>query len=309
MHPALADLSSTALTLLSAMGARAESLVPLLALALLVGEPLALVTGIRHLLRLTRRAAHFFARKLDREKRSIATRIYRGIVATVLLLIPAIALGVLLTLPIPALSIIANLAIIALLGQAFSSVRLVSFWRKARVGGLALELPQRDFLFADSHAVIRYSILTSGEQLATGVIGASFWYIIGGLPLMLPYLLLSILADSYRRSIFGWSATALFRAVDAIPRLIALLLFTLAAFFTPRTHPLAVRKARNFHGFLAYLLGISIGGTLPGRELSWAGGGTPKPTATELGRFLLLRFVASLLLILLIAVPSLLLSQ
>ena len=189
--------------------------------------------------------------------------------------------------------------IVAVLGRAFASLRLMHSLKRAHDETLPLELPGLDFLFADGHAVLRYLVLTSGEQFAVGVVGACFWYVIGGLPLMLPYLALAALAVQYRGMAFGWASRSLFSIVDAIPRVIAVALLALAGLFVPKAHPFrALWRASSFQSFLSYLLHVSLGGTLPGRELPWTGEGTAKLLPHHLMRAMLLRVVAAVLLIL-----------
>jgi hypothetical protein len=55
---------------------------------------------------------------------------------------------------------------------------------------------------------------------------------------------------------------------------------------------------------VAHGLGISLGGRLPARELPWEGDGTARLEPVHLLRWLLLRTVATLLLMLMLAAPD-----
>lgn len=276
---------------------RAQNLVPLVALAFFLGEYIARFTGTAWLLRKLQLAAQYLNRKLDRPKRSIATRIYRGMIATGFLVIPALALGLVLNGSNELLGIFGGFVLVSLLGHAFASIRLLNEWRAAHAGTLKLELKGQNYLFADSHAVLRHLILTSGEQFAVGVVGTCFWFILGGLPALFVYLTLGVLAATFRTQIFGWAANGLFQLLDFIPRAFTTVLLTLGALFTPRAKPFAAFKARSYQGLLSYLLNVSLGGRTPTGDLPWTGTGTPKLLPEHLARWMLVRVGATVLLV------------
>lgn len=288
---------------------RAELLVPLLAAGFVLGELVARFTGIEWLVMSAGHLAAKLERKLNRPNRSIATRVYRGMIALVMLLVPTIVVGVLLTRDVPVANWAAMLLLVALFGHGFGVVKQWRYWRRAQHGQQALELPGLNFLFADSHAVLRYLILTGGERFAVYVVGASLAYILGGMVLMLVYLMTAELAHHHQGAVFGWAANALFRVLDFLPRVLTLSLLTVAGLFVPGARPLKVRKARTYYSFLAYLTDSSLGGILPARELPWAGEGTPKALPMHLARWLLLEVAATVVFLLLLGsgvVPNLL---
>lgn len=297
----MAFLTELAQALLAVVALRAQVLIITLLAGLVMGELLARLLFFRQAevglrLRLAR-----FTTKLNRPDRPIATRLWRGLVLVLMFLLPALLLGLLLqTHPLAT-----QLVLVALFGHAFGSVRLTRFWRQAKAQGVKLELPGLDHLFADSHGVLRYHILHEGERFAIGVVGVAFWFLLGGLPLALGYLAAAFLAKhlSYL-AVFGWAARALFRLVDALPRLLACLLLMLGALVVSGAKPWAIRLGGPFHGFLARLLDVSLGGTLPERELPWEGTGTPKLLSSHLSRFLLVRAAASVWLLLLLGAPE-----
>ncbi len=286
--------------LLGLFAHRAEMLIPMLVVGFFVGEFVARYAGVDAAFAWISRTAQRLVTKLNRPNRSIATRVWRGVVAMLMLLVPALLVGALIS-SVPPLAL---LVIIALFGRGFATHRLLQRWRRAHAGTLPLELPEHDFLFADSHAVMRYSILTSAEAFAVGIVGVCFWYLVGGLPASMAYLTLRELSVAYAVPAFGWAATALFGVVNALPRALALLLLALGGLFVPRATPWAMRRHAALHGRIAGLLGISLGGRLPSGELPWAGSGTPKAMPEHLARWMLVRLAATVLGLMLLASPQ-----
>jgi cobalamin biosynthesis protein CobD/CbiB len=284
--------------ILAGMLTRAETLVPLLVAALLVGEPLARVTGIRRVILGGEHLAARLERKLNREHRGVATRVYRGMIALGMMIALAAALAFALAQPHPIAHWLMLVLVIAVLGHGMASASLISAWRAAKAGTQVLTLPGLNFLFADSHGVIRYQILHHAERFAIYTVGAALWYSLAGVAGMLGYLAVADAARFGNGAAFGWAATALFRLLDALPKAITALLLTVAALFVSGAKPLAARGARSFHGLVAALTACALGGMMPGRELPWVGTGTPKATTTHLARFGLIQTAAGLLLVL-----------
>lgn len=279
---------------------RAELLVPLLAAGFFIGELIARITGVEWLVMSIGHLAAKLERKLNRPDRSVATRVYRGMIALGMLLIPTVIVGILLIQDRLLAHWASLLLMVALFGHGFGVIRQWRYWHHANRGQMKLELPGLSYLFADSHAVLRYLILTGGERFAVYVVGASVAYIAGGVVLVLAYLMVAELAHHHHGAMFGWAANALFRLVDFIPRLLTLALLLLAGLFVPGAKPLRARKARSYYGFLAYLTDSALGGTLPSRELPWAGEGTPKALPVHLARWLLLEVAATVMWLLLL---------
>lgn len=279
---------------------RAELLVPLVVAGFFVGEFVAHYTGVDAVLDWCKRIARRFVLKLNRTDRAIATRLYRGIVATGMLVLPAMVLGVLLNDITPLMLLL----LLALLGRAFTSASLLGTWRRACASTQKLEVSDIGFLFPDSHAVLRYLVLTSAERFASGVVGVCFWYIVGGLPMVLGYVVLAEIAPIYAAPVFGWASSSLFRVVHAIPKAFSVLFLTLGAAFTPRAKPLAVFRARSYLAVVARLLNVSLGGAMPERNMPWVGSGTPKLVPEHLARWLLLRLGASVWLLVALATPK-----
>lgn len=173
--------------------------------------------------------------KLDREGRKPAILIYRGIIAFFILTLPCVAIGMALERLGPWRELVIFVFFLLWFGHNLQFIRLVALWRRGEREGLPLEIPGVDFLFADSHAVIRYLIETRLTYFAIYLVGASFWYALFGLPLALSYMVLACAAQAYHpRRVFGWAIRNLFQLMDAIPQCIARVLLTLAALFTRR---------------------------------------------------------------------------
>ena len=294
------------LSFLQPMLDRAEMLVPMLVVALIVGEWGARSMGLSFVFDAGDQWIAWLGRKLDRPQRSTATLVYRGVVALIVVALPVVAFGVGLSQPWHWQDVVAAILVISLLGRGFATIGLIQLARQARRGTLSLELPGVDFLFADTHAVLRYLILRSGEQFAVGVVGTGFWYIIGGLPGMLLYRLVATMAAQYRHRPFGWAVQNVFMLLDALPRIVTVTLLTVAALLIPAARPWAVLRARKFHSFISYLVHISLGGLMPGRQLPWVGDGTAKLLPHHFMRWLFLRLVASLMLVVALAAINML---
>lgn len=291
--------------LLSLLLLRAKLLAFLTLIAFFLGEPLAEVTRFNLLAAKFHRFTATLGRKLNRPARSIATRVYRGMVALVMLEIPVLAAAAVLMRY--DFQWLAALVVIALLGRGFRTRTLLTRLKQARAGKLMLE--QDDALFADTHGALRHTIATSAEQFSIRVIGSGFWFVIGDLPGMFAYLVLAMAAGHYsvlreENLAFGWSATRLFRLADFLPRLLATLLLLLGSIFVPQLSPLrAIRGfftgTYRFLSTVAALLGIALGGkmvTAAGEvELPWQGTGTAQLLPIHLVRWIALMAVATLL--------------
>lgn len=280
---------------------RAETLAALVAIGFIFGEFLArgpFTQSLRAGNAIIRRLMH----KLNRENRSVATLVYRGIVALLMLLAPAIIAAGLLGRAIPWLEWLVALLLITWFGHCFQTITTLRRIARAKTDGLALELPQLDYLFSDSHAVIRHLITARFHAFAIGVVGGCFWYMAGGLIAMAIYLTLAAACRAYQPSIaFGWAARSLFMLAHAVPNLIARALMFLAAFFTPHCKPFAGLFAKRWLAALAATLAVALGGKTPEGELPWVGSGSARLTRAHLRRAMHLLAVATMLLVLLLA--------
>ncbi len=235
--------------------------------------------------------------KLNRENRSAATLVYRGIVALALLLLPAIIVGAALAKPNLWATVVSTASILLWFGYCFSATAVFTLWRQAKQDKLPLELPNIAYLFADSHAVIRYVIATRMEAFAVGIVGGCFWYVVGGWMTMAMYLTLAAANATYGKQLaFGWAARSLFKLVDAVPRTLSRILIALAAMATPHCRPVASMLAPNWRVAVSKTLGISLGGSGPKGPEPWVGSGKARLTHQHLWRMAYLLGVATILL-------------
>lgn len=235
--------------------------------------------------------------KLNREHRSTATLVYRGIVAVVMLLLPAILVGAVLA-HYPAWSPMAiAISLVLWFGYCFATTANFTLWRQAKNGRLGLQLPHSTYLFADSHALIRYVIATRMEAFAVGVVGGCWWYMVAGWMVMAIYLTVAAANAAFGHHLaFGWAARSLFRVGDAIPRAITRILIALAAMVVPHCHPVASILAPNWQVAVAKTLGISLGGPGPRGVVPWVGSGKARLSHPHLWRMGYLLVVATVLL-------------
>jgi hypothetical protein len=280
---------------------RAEWLMLVLLVAFIVGEWAARLTRVEALLARGRRLVATLGRKLDRENRGVATLVYRGIVACILLLLPTIAVTALLATK---LELVALVALVAWFGRSFATHDGWALWRRAKADHTPLQLAHLNYIFPDGHAVLRYSVTTRAERFAVGVVGAGVWYVAGGLVAMGVYLALATARDQFHGNAFGWAARSAFWLLDILPRFVARALFVLAGLFTPACHPFKAVFARDWLTFVARLLGVALGGPTPSGETPWVGEGTARLTHAHLRQALVLHSVAALWLMLVLSAPT-----
>ncbi len=236
--------------------------------------------------------------KLNREHRSVATLVYRGIVAVIMLLLPSIILGTLFIQHAAWAVIPITLSVLLWFGYCYATTSTYSLWRQAKNNTLALQLPETNYLFSDSHAVIRYTIATRMDAFAIGIVGGCFWYVVGGWMAMAIYLTLAAANTAYGKHLaFGWAARSLFRVLDAIPRVLARIIIALAAMAVPHCRPVASMLAPNWRVAVSKTLGISLGGRSPRGSEPWVGSGKARVTHQHLWRTGYLLAVSTILLI------------
>lgn len=265
---------------------------------------------VGHALKLDRisRSIHMLVRalgrRLNKDKRDAATLAWRGVIVTGMIVLPAFILGAVLD---HALADNTRF-LLPLLLFAASQRRpgMLALWRAARSGTLTLQMAQPNYLFTDTHALLRYAILDHASRFAINIVGIIFWYLVGGAATAFAYLALGLCAAHFTPELkknlaFGGATDRLFAILDFAPRFIATALLLFAGFFAPGAKPArAVLHFMDFPRFVADLLDIALGGPMPaaygGANVKWVGTGTPKPEATQLARWLITWAVALLLL-------------
>ena len=283
---------------LALLAFRLKLFVIALVIAALLGERLSTITRMDAVAEMVHRFTVTLGKRLNRASRSVATRVYRGMIAAAILIVPAVVTGIFLSTGDSALQSIALVIMIALLGRGLQSHTLFTRWKQAKEGTLSLEAGT--ILFNDTHGVLRHTIATSADLFAIRVIGSGFWFIIGGVPAMFCYLALSVAAQHYSadregNEAFGWAVAHVFSAVNVLPRLIFSVLLILAACIVPKTMPVRgirqfARQPNNARALVAALLGISLESAAGSSATisSWVGAGTAQLATRHLERWILL---------------------
>jgi cobalamin biosynthesis protein CobD/CbiB len=254
----------------------------------LIGEPVRRVQGFLY------GWVEKIGKRLDRSHRSIATRVYRGIIAlSVLLMVSILAAAALMHTQWPAQLLVVLLAVLWF-GAAFSLPPLVSLWQRARQGTLGVV--DGTTVYNDTHGLIRYRLERQMDALASQVVGVCFWFLLAGILGALLYITTTSAAHAYRHSVFGWAARALHRVLDAVPRVLTRLMMVVAACFVTGCHPLHALIARDWRSAVARLYGVALGGTTPQGERPWVGDGSARLHATHLRQLLTLQLAMLVLL-------------
>ena len=269
------------------------------------------------------------AQKLNRSHRSVATRVYRGII----LLLFFAALAVLTGVAVLQISAFASwvqwleilfITYLIPLRPLYSQVATIRrrLQRDAidKARECAGEIGLRDHTRLAAHGLRRVSLEYLATRFSDAIIAPVCWYLLLGLP----GLLLLRMVDLIDRQIgqrneahlaFGWAAAKLEDIMMLIPARLSALFIVLAAFFVPKGKPLGalrtlISQARKTispnNGWLlagfAGALNISLGGPHKQRdwrvEDAWIGPGSAKIEDDDLRRGITLYVVAVLLMLL-----------
>ncbi len=228
----------------------AEALI-LLVLALIleavIGTAPALFRNIPHPIAALGQLIALFDERLNRESRSEAARLIRGLVVVVVVILVAItAAWVVLFLAgaLPFGWVLEVLAIAVLVAQRglFDHVKAVR--QALGEGGVEAgrqavrHIVGRDPESLDEHGVARAAIESCAENFNDGVVAPVFWYILLGLPGLMIYKAVNTMDSmightSARYRAFGMAAAKLDDALSYIPARISAALIAMAALFVP----------------------------------------------------------------------------
>ncbi|PJF09538.1 adenosylcobinamide-phosphate synthase CbiB [Pseudorhodobacter sp. MZDSW-24AT] len=212
---------------------------------------------------------------LDRRLNSGGQRRAKGAAALVLMVLGAYGVGALIAL-VPDFGLLEGLAAAILLAQK----SLVDHVRAVAIA-LRQSLPEgrravsmivgRDTAALDTPGVSRAAIESAAENLSDGVIAPAFWFLVGGLPLMLVYKITNT-ADSMighrtpRHEEFGWASARFDDLLNLIPARLTALLIALAH---GRTDPRPILRDAPLHrspnagwpeAAMAVVLNVSLSG-------------------------------------------------
>ncbi len=274
-------------------------------------------------------------RRLNRDKRSPATRLIRGLILVLLLLAVGGALAAVVSLAAATLPfgwIIALAVLLAFITQnrPFGAARGAASQAAGRRAPGGNELDVRSPVLTarksskgfsrDPHAVARGAVEHLAGRFSEGLIAESFWFVLLGLPGIILYRIINVCGEVLdealpRREQFGFVATRLNEAVTFLPARLAALLLSLAALFVAGARPLRALSAMFESGRgsasrgMAWpvaaaagaldlsLWGPPLGAEGPERTRCWVGakGGRARATALDVHRGLFLYTVGCFL--------------
>jgi len=204
----------------------------------LLPHPVAMVGG----------AVGWLDARLNRERRSAATRAVRGAVVVLLLASAMAALGwqlADLSRMLPYGWIIELVLVVVLLAQRslFDHVRAVAraLERDGVAGGRAAvaHIVGRDPARLDAHGVARAAVESLAENFADGVVAPAFWYLLLGLPGLFVYKTINTMDSmigyrTERHAAFGMATARLDDALNFVPARLAGACIVAAAMFVPK---------------------------------------------------------------------------
>ena len=297
-----------------------------LAIDAVFGDMPAVFRHIAHPVVVIGRAVAFFDRKLNRERRSDASRRDRGILTVLVLVVAAAAFGWL----------VERLCSLSPLGAAVECLVIAvlvaqrSLYQHVAIVAIALDtaglsagraavrhIVGRDPASLDRPGVARAAIESLAENFSDGVVAPVFWFLLLGLPGLFAYKAANTLDSMIghktpRYRAFGWAAARLDDGLNLVPARISALLLAAAAVFDGTARPAAalritLRDAKKHHSpnagwpeaAMAGALDIALAG--PRRypeglvEDPWLGDGTPQAASGHIVRALRLFRLACLL--------------
>ena len=287
----------------------------------LLDAPLAIVAGL----------GRWLDGRLNRARRSEASRRIRGLIVALFVAVPAGLAGAALAdlaHDLPYGWLVEAATVLCLLGQRrpIDGARHVA----AALGGgdldrarrLLVPLVRYETATLDAYGIARGAVEACAGRLAEGLVGSALSYVFLGLPGLCAFRAVNALAQvigrpSPRQAAFGFAARRLDDALTLIPALVAGALFVFAAVFTPSANPLRALRtwladvraraaaAGRAEGAVAGALGLSLGGPRPYDDGvqpgSWIGDGRARTAVADIRRAVLLATVMALLVATLVA--------
>ncbi|MFN7186445.1 MAG: cobalamin biosynthesis protein [Alphaproteobacteria bacterium] len=238
-------------------------------ISLIIGGPLSYYCGRPIVQRLHRLLARV-GEKLN--QRNIATRVWRGVILTGLLLVSCLALGMAIsTSEVAAMLLAIFTGIQYQLWFAFRALRAATHEDDARLQQYAAAMTTPPQTGLDYHGTLRIILAEMAEHFTVLLVGGAFWFALLGPPGWLIYLTLAACAryfpaqeDNWRA--FGWASSRLFRLMHIPPSFLAAGILISAALLVPCTAPRAALRAylrateAAYLHLTAALLGITLGG-------------------------------------------------
>ena len=304
-----------------------------LALDAVIGFALRRIVPLTHPERWIERLTLGLERRLNRQHRGGAARLIRGLLLVIFVAAVAAASAVVLGVIAGAVSFGWALVLIVILGlisqhRPFAVARAIArrleepdaMGREtlARPTGQPDVFAERAAMSSDAYAVARGGVEHLADRFATGLVGASFWFVLLGLPGLVVYRALGVVAYHLdeaqpRFGLFGFVPTRLSEALSWVPVRLAGALLATAAVFVPGAKPgvafsTMVRQAPRHPSrgaawplaATAGALGLSLSGPKPVENtgaVPWIepAGGRARATSLDVRRALFLYGVACLL--------------
>ena len=274
-------------------------------------------------------------RRLNRDKRSPATRLIRGLILVLFLLAAGGAVAVAVNfaatgLPFGWLLGVAVLLALITQNRPFGAARGAAHRVAGKKAPGGKELEARSPILTahkwshgssrDPHAVARGAVEHLAGRFGEGLIAESFWFVLLGLPGVMLYRIINVSSEALDEALpsreqFGFAATRLNEAVTFLPVRLAAVLLALAALFVAGARP--VRALATLAGTgrgsasrgitwplaaAAGALGLSLSGPPPpseggGSAWRWIGpsGGRARANALDVHRGLFLYTVGCFL--------------
>ena len=197
---------------------------------------------------LCRRLARELARRLDREFRSTATRLIRGLILLLMLGAPAAVIALILeraAATLPFLWLVELVAVTALIALRTPLDDSRSAARAIGNADLAAARLSAEPLVGEAAARMDRLELSAGlldqlaERVNSGFVAAAFWFVLLGLPGLAIYRVASIAAREVARAgdtdmTFGFAVGRFHDAIALIPAFIAGVLIGASAAFVPQ---------------------------------------------------------------------------
>jgi adenosylcobinamide-phosphate synthase len=299
----------------------------LLAIALVadwaVGDLPFLFNFVPHPVRLIGRLVEALERRLNRDRRSEATRLRRGAFLVLFMVLLTGTIGYLIAEFARSYRwgwLIELFCVVVLLAQRSLFDHVYAVAVALREEGLeegkaaVRHIVGRDLDHLDEHGVARAAIESCAENFSDGVIAPVFWYAILGLPGLFVYKTVNTMDSmighrSKRYRAFGMVAARLDDVMNLIPARLSGLMIAIAAVFTPTANPLraltTIMKDSHKHASInagwpeaavAGALGLALAGPRRYGEVKvndpWIGSGRARATEADIRRTLFLYVVA-----------------
>ncbi|MGQ9369133.1 cobalamin biosynthesis protein CobD/CbiB [Azospirillum sp. ST 5-10] len=270
-------------------------------------------------------------RRLNRPERGAATRLVRGALVVLALLLAAAAAG----LVVEWLSGAANGGWLLELAVLLAVVRGRAAWTRARAVRRALDGPglaagrealagltRRPVHALDAHGVVRAAVEHLAKAFDRKAVAPAFWYVLLGVPGLLAWAAVdgadrAVGHAGVRHQRFGLTAARMDDALNALPARLAGLLLVLASPFVATASlrgaaTTVLRDARRHPSLnmgwplaaTAGALGLALVGPFRDGGVTvsepWIGGGRARAVPADIDRALALTALADLLLVLLV---------